>query len=123
MLLGQHIALVNSMLKPKSVAKDYVGIICTKTKVHDIVQHAINDARFICQEYYGLLEAPQVLLLGADDLQFMYVPSHLHHMIFELMKNSLRAVVERFGLHEDYPPIKVIVAAGDEDITISMLCR
>lgn len=51
----------------------------------------------------------------------MYVPSHLHHMLFELLKNSLRAVVERYG--EDcgeWPEIKVIVAEGKEDITIKI---
>lgn len=51
----------------------------------------------------------------------MYVPSHLHHMLFELLKNSLRAVVERFGIEsEEWPEIKVIVAEGQEDITIKI---
>ena len=45
----------------------------------------------------------------------MYVPSHLHHMLFELLKNSLRAVVETHGIDADeHPPIKVVVAAGKE---------
>lgn len=45
----------------------------------------------------------------------MYVPSHLHHMLFELLKNSLRAVVETHGIDaDDYPPIKIIVAEGKE---------
>lgn len=44
------------------------------------------------------------------------------HIIFELLKNSLRAVVERFGedYEGEYPPIKVVVAAGKEDITIKI---
>jgi signal transduction histidine kinase len=44
-----------------------------------------------------------------------------NHMIFEILKNSLRAVIERFGPEADsYPPIKVIVATGNEDITIKI---
>jgi pyruvate dehydrogenase kinase 2/3/4 len=37
-------------------------------------------------------------------------------MIFELLKNSLRAVVERYGSdYEDiYPPIKLVIAHGKE---------
>lgn len=43
-------------------------------------------------------------------------------MLFELLKNSLRAVVERFGVENenDFPPIKVIVVEGKEDITIKI---
>lgn len=42
-------------------------------------------------------------------------------MVFEVVKNSLRAVVERHGVDsEEFPPIKVIVAHGEEDITIKI---
>jgi pyruvate dehydrogenase kinase 2/3/4 len=42
-------------------------------------------------------------------------------MLFEILKNSLRATVETHGVDcENYPPIKVIVAEGSEDITIKI---
>lgn len=38
-----------------------------------------------------------------------------------MLKNSLRAVVERFGTDEkQIPPIRVIVIEGNEDITIKI---
>jgi hypothetical protein len=42
-------------------------------------------------------------------------------MLFELVKNSLRAVQERFedATHEP-PPIRVVVADGIEDVTIKV---
>jgi DNA topoisomerase VI subunit B len=44
-----------------------------------------------------------------------------NHMLFEVLKNSLRAVVEQHGIDcENYPPVKVIVAEGNEDITIKI---
>lgn len=118
MLIGQHIALNMD----RGIREDYVGIICTDTNVAEVAQAAINNARFICEDWYGLFEAPKVdLHQTAENINFMYVPGHLSHMIFEIVKNSLRAVVETHGLdHEEFPPVKVIIAQGDEDITIKI---
>ncbi|PPR05768.1 hypothetical protein CVT24_006834, partial [Panaeolus cyanescens] len=116
-LIGQHVAL-NTM----SAHEDYVGIICTKANVHDIVQEAIENARFVCEEHYAMFKGPPVQLICPPNLTFAYVPGHLSHICFELLKNSLRAVVERFGVdnEDSFPPIKVIVVEGKEDITIKI---
>lgn len=110
MLIGQHIALQKPL-----ISSEYVGIICTRTNVCEIAQDAIDNARFICEEHYGLFKAPEVKLYCPKTLEFMYVPSHLHHMLFELLKNSLRAVVETHGEDCDqFPGIKIVVAEGKE---------
>lgn len=42
-------------------------------------------------------------------------------MLFELTKNSLRAVTDRFADSEEAePPIRVVISKGDEDITIKV---
>lgn len=47
------------------------------------------------------------------------MPTHLHLMVFELVKNSLRAVEERFVDSDKVPPpVRIIVADGLEDVTI-----
>ncbi|KAJ7888118.1 mitochondrial branched-chain alpha-ketoacid dehydrogenase kinase-domain-containing protein [Mycena olivaceomarginata] len=116
-LIGQHIALNTQQAHP-----DYVGIICTKANIHDIVEEAIENARFVCEEHYAMFKCPPVQLICPTDLSFPYVPGHLSHICFELLKNSLRAVVERYGVdNEDaFPPIKVVVVEGREDITIKI---
>ncbi|TFK62959.1 mitochondrial pyruvate dehydrogenase [Pluteus cervinus] len=116
-LIGQHVAL-----NTQQAHEDYVGIICTQANVHDIVQEAIENARFVCEEHYAMFKGPPVQLICPKDLTFAYVPGHLSHICFELLKNSLRAVVERFGVdnEDNFPPIKVIVVEGKEDITIKI---
>jgi hypothetical protein len=45
-------------------------------------------------------------------------------MLFELVKNSLRAVQERYmNSDEDVPPVRIIVADGEEDVTIKVAVR
>ncbi|KAL0959514.1 hypothetical protein HGRIS_011224 [Hohenbuehelia grisea] len=116
-LIGQHVAL-----NTQHAHEDYVGIICTKANVHDIVQEAIENARFVCEEHYAMFKGPPVQLICPKELSFPYVPGHLSHICFELLKNSLRAVVERYGVDQEdsFPPIKVIVVEGKEDITIKI---
>jgi hypothetical protein len=72
MLIGQHIALTNEPAR-----KDYVGIICTRTNCQALAQEAIDNARFICEDYYGLFDAPKVQLICRPDLEFMYVPGYV----------------------------------------------
>ncbi|KAI9725489.1 MAG: hypothetical protein M1828_003160 [Chrysothrix sp. TS-e1954] len=118
MLIGQHITLTEQR---QHNASNYVGIICTKTNVKDLAQEAIENARFVCEDHYGLFDAPKVQLICRDDLNFMYVPGHLSHMLFETLKNSLRAVVDLHGQDKaEFPVTKVIVAEGKEDITIKI---
>ena len=79
-----------------------------------------RDARNICLREYG--SAPEVVTYGVSGLRFPYIPHHLHHIVFELTKNSLRAVADRFSDSEDAePPIRVVISRGDEDITIKVL--
>lgn len=118
MLIGQHIALTD---RKGASDPNYVGIICTATNVRELAQEAIENARFVCEDHYGLFDAPKVQLVCKPDLHFMYVPGHLSHMLFETLKNSLRAVVETHGQDkQEFPVTKVIIAEGKEDITIKI---
>jgi len=118
MLIGQHVALMD---QKSHSDPNYVGIICTKTNVSELAQEAIDNARFVCEDHYGLFDAPKVQLICDPNINFMYVPGHLSHMLFETLKNSLRAVVDKHGQdRSEFPVTKVIVAEGKEDITIKI---
>ncbi|GEQ69981.1 hypothetical protein JCM33374_g3657 [Metschnikowia sp. JCM 33374] len=161
MLIGQHIALnmsqasltrqkISNFLNgpsgdpgsSKGINSNYVGVICTECNVKEIAEDALETAKYICEEYYGLFEAPQVQLIAPQEsVNFMYVPGHLIHMLFEVLKNSLRATIEfhipllkqeimdknpelkaeDIDLNDlKFPPIKVIISEGYEDIAIKI---
>jgi hypothetical protein len=60
----------------------------TQSNVHDIIQEAIETARFICEDHYDMFRSPPIQLICPPHLNFAYVPGHLSHIIFELLKVS-----------------------------------
>ncbi|UJR20886.1 hypothetical protein I4U23_023995 [Adineta vaga] len=59
-----------------------------------------------------------------DHVTIVYIPAHIYHIAFELLKNSLRATVERHGRDaKEYPPVKVRIVKGYEDLTIQIADR
>ncbi|XP_076921430.1 pyruvate dehydrogenase (acetyl-transferring) kinase, mitochondrial-like [Bidens hawaiensis] len=114
MLIGQHVAMHEPNPQP-----DRIGYIHTKMSPVEVAINASEDARSLCLREYG--SAPEVKVYGDPDFTFPYVPNHLHMMVFELVKNSLRAVEERFMDSDKIaPPIRIIVADGLEDVTIKI---
>lgn len=55
-----------------------------------------------------------------EPIRIVYVPSHLYHMLFELFKNSMRAVMETHQDSDCIPPIKVRIVKGQEDICVKI---
>ncbi|GJP58637.1 hypothetical protein CLOP_g1301, partial [Closterium sp. NIES-67] len=94
-----------------------IGLIDTKCRPFEVARNAIDDARTLCSRTYG--NAPEVHVFGDPTFTFPYVRTHLHHMLFELLKNSLRAVQERFPDSQP-PPVRVVVADGIEDVAIKV---
>ena len=119
MLMGQHVALEEASAATGSPEENYIGLICTKVSPVAVARDAIEDARSICMREYG--DAPEVEVFGDESFTFAYVPGHLHQMLFELVKNSLRAVSDKY-LDSDQmpPPIRVVIAEGAEDVTIKI---
>lgn len=73
-------------------------------------------------------QAPDVEVLGEVKGQFNFVPTHLHHICFELLKNSMRAVVDLHGdpirrsppRHADAPPIHVVISEDASELTVKV---
>jgi pyruvate dehydrogenase kinase 2/3/4 len=113
MLIGQHIAMHDGS-RP-----GYAGLICERCSPAEVAREATTSAQNLCLLHYTA--APEVVVRGNTDLTFTYIPSHLDHMLFELLKNSMRAVVENHGVEcSTWPPIRIVIAEGHEDVTIKV---
>jgi len=113
-LIGQYLSLRQSPID------NYVGVICSNTSPCELVKRAIDEASFMCDRKYG--DSPVVNLNGRLDLTFPYIPSHIHYIMLELIKNSMRATVDWHGIDANYPPINVVIADGkeNEDVVIKI---
>ena len=107
------------LCKPQ-VNSNMIGLVNLCTSPYEIATAAISDAAFMCTRTHG--DAPEVIIVGRTDLTFPYVPSHLHYMLVELLKNSMRATVETHGV-DRMPPIKIVIADGEDNEDVSSGCQ
>jgi pyruvate dehydrogenase kinase 2/3/4 len=123
-LAGQYLALRHQLLNDPmgNIPPEYVGMISKQTSPSRIVQRAVEDATLLCQEQYPGQTPPKVHVSGKMQLTFCYIPTHLHYILLELIKNSMRATMEHHAHLKDKPPILVTIADGtnNEDVIIKV---
>jgi len=95
--------------------------------VEVIVNDAFENARFLCDRYYLTSPQLQLKIHNAPDVgkrvSVVAVPSHLYHIMFELLKNAMRATVEHYEVDDELPHVKVTVVRGHEDLSIKISDR
>jgi pyruvate dehydrogenase kinase 2/3/4 len=142
MLMAQHVAL-------HTPQPNMVGVIEINCNPSRIVAQAVEDAQAACRTAYGYTVAPKVNINDVSAKEggiknFNYVSAHLRFMVFELLKNAMRATVEharkkkamaggwkpddgaipRVELTaQDLPPIQVVIVDGPTDVTIKISDR
>uniref|UniRef100_A0A8C4ULV3 Protein-serine/threonine kinase n=2 Tax=Falco tinnunculus TaxID=100819 RepID=A0A8C4ULV3_FALTI len=125
MLINQHTLLFDGSTNPAH--PKHIGSIDPHCSVANVVRDAYNMAKLLCDKYYMSspdLEIEEVNASNAQQpINIVYVPSHLYHMLFELFKNAMRATVESHENSPRLPAIKVMVALGQEDLSIKMSDR
>lgn len=105
----------------------HIGSIDPNCSVSEVVKDAYDMAKLLCDKYYMASPDLEIQEISASNstqpIHMVYVPSHLYHMLFELFKNAMRATVESHESSLTLPPIKVMVALGEEDLSIKMSDR
>ena len=104
-------------------------LMCFRTVIKCINQ-AIIDSENECKRCikYGDLEDTKQYLSNhrincvdkrKNTLPFTYIPQHLHHMVFEILKNSMRAIIENTE-NEDKGIDIVVIDGEDGSVTIKI---
>ncbi|CAM2704656.1 unnamed protein product [Rotaria socialis] len=100
------------------------GIIDPSVDIVAVIQEAYSMAKQLFQQVSYPVPKIEIQSYNSEDhstnpVTIAYIPSHIYHIVFELLKNSLRATVERYGLDaKEYPPVRVLIVKGHEDLTI-----
>ncbi|KRZ14830.1 putative [pyruvate dehydrogenase (acetyl-transferring)] kinase, mitochondrial [Trichinella zimbabwensis] len=100
MLIYQHVIIFSDEAHPFYTSSRHIGCIDPNCNVVSIIEGIVK------------------LLEPSQPISIVYVPSHLYHIMIELLKNALRAVVEEHGKKDDLPPITVRIVKGKEDLSI-----
>ena len=108
-MIGQYLELRKRNIDPDPLV---VGLVSLKCSPKDIAEDAVRDAAYMCSRIHG--DAPDVTFHGQTDLHFPYVSSHLSYIMLELLKNSMRATVEKHGVNK-MPPIRIVIAGGEDN--------
>ena len=129
-LIRQHISMASAKKRPpRKGAENFIGLVCSKTDIYKVCRAAIEEAEGICQDQYGC--HPEIILRRqstGEPTLIPHIPAHLHYILFELLKNSLRATVETHGMEghryncNETPPVEVTVcdSEGLEDVSVKI---
>ena len=104
--------LIDQYINYDNQKENYVGVINKKTNILNVLKNAKEDAEYLCDRYYD--DIPTVNIRCIDDAEICYIPSHLYFVLFEILKNSMRACIEKGDGHVD------VVITGSEDIIIKI---
>jgi signal transduction histidine kinase len=97
------------------------GIVNTQVKPEIIIRKCLTFAQELCEMNYNV-KVPFVIT-GQVDTEFPYIVSHFDYMMFELLKNSLRATAEYSQNYNDLHPVEVTISKGSDNVTLRIRDR
>lgn len=112
-----------------------VGMVTKDLDLVKLVRTAVHNAKQLCETHYGDTPDVDVVVVqakdrnGAPPVKIAHLSDQIHYILFELLKNSLRATVDQHMKRNssgivtctDMPPVKVLVSLR-EDSDEAVLC-
>lgn len=125
-LAEHHLALSKSLGCDSVNSEDpHIGIVFTGL---DVKRSVDKCAYLLRSRSYGIENDngevipnkrwPEVVVEGQLDTRFAYIREHLEYILFELLKNAMRAIGLKHRHDTTLPPIYATIAAGKDDVSI-----
>jgi len=110
MLTSQHLAM-----QPEVARAGWVGNINLHCCPREVVADAVADARLLCERVFWDAPEVQVETNLADSDRFRVFPAYIHYICVELLKNAMRATMDRHaGLGAEVPSVRVSIGSDGE---------
>ncbi|KAF6767128.1 Histidine kinase-like ATPase, ATP-binding domain protein [Kalmanozyma brasiliensis GHG001] len=137
-LAEQHIALSEALDDPfhffnepgrpghedesEDAVGDHVGIIYTRLSVASVVNKGVKLLTQMFADVQGVTadRIPRVVVDGDLKARFAYIPEHLEYIVFELLKNAIRATIRAHVGEDEAGTVRVTIVEGppEEDLII-----
>jgi len=119
-----HRFLIEHYIASKEPREGFSGVIQARCSPVVVCEEAALAVARDVRRLHGT--CPHVSVIGDREHTFTYLPSHIYFIVNELLKNACSATVrhmQRSGeplSPGELPPVRVIVARGEEDMTIKI---
>ncbi|VVU95117.1 Mitochondrial branched-chain alpha-ketoacid dehydrogenase kinase [seawater metagenome] len=112
-LIGQHLSIINDYNK-----NDFRrGLIDKKCNPYLIAEEAICNIKHLSNLIHPDINI-EYIIKGDKDINFLYIPSHLNFILFEIIKNSTQAIINLNSISSHQ--ININIQKGEKDIIIKV---
>jgi len=117
--------LMEHHIRTRDQEENWSGIIQANFDPTVVAREAAEDATMLCEDEFGM--APEVIISMAAvedspsetrNSRLTYVPSHMHYICTELLKNAMRATTMRHRHATKLPPVMVTAAFGKDNLGV-----
>ncbi|CAK0852136.1 unnamed protein product [Prorocentrum cordatum] len=111
--------LMDNYVEMREPKPGFVGVVRQGMRPSELVRNLADPLVVLTTSVYG--DAPSLEYRGNGDTRLDYIPRHVGYMLRELLKNALRATVERHkGKSSQIPPVVVELQQGDVHVIIKI---
>ncbi|CAM9998617.1 unnamed protein product [Pylaiella littoralis] len=106
-------------LKPLDLenCSERTGLVAEKCLLSDVIADAVGETQLITEHH--LVHSPDVDIEGDLDARASCIPSHVHHILFEVLKNALKATTTAHADMADVlPPVRVRIVQGKRQVSV-----